>query len=121
MIERYSDHAANERTFLAWIRTGIAFVAFGFVLEKFHLLLLRFDIPTSLADPKNGIHDTQNEGLILVGFGLLTLVLSLIRFIHTDQKIRSTIQAPYSLKMPVIIGVIFLLMASFVFFSMMGL
>jgi uncharacterized membrane protein YidH (DUF202 family) len=24
MIESYSDHAASERTFLAWVRTGIA-------------------------------------------------------------------------------------------------
>ena len=29
MISGYSDHAANERTFLAWIRTGIAVIAFG--------------------------------------------------------------------------------------------
>jgi uncharacterized membrane protein YidH (DUF202 family) len=35
MIRGYSDHAANERTFLAWVRTGIAVIAFGFVIEKF--------------------------------------------------------------------------------------
>ncbi|MBK5198949.1 MAG: DUF202 domain-containing protein, partial [Methyloceanibacter sp.] len=34
MIQEYSDHAANERTFLAWIRTGIVVIAFGFVVEK---------------------------------------------------------------------------------------
>jgi putative membrane protein len=39
MIRGYSDHAANERTFLAWIRTGIAVIAFGFVVEKFNLFL----------------------------------------------------------------------------------
>jgi putative membrane protein len=27
MINRYSDHAANERTFLAWVRTAIAVMA----------------------------------------------------------------------------------------------
>ena len=27
MIKGYSDHAANERTFLAWVRTGIAIIA----------------------------------------------------------------------------------------------
>jgi putative membrane protein len=27
MIRDYSDHAANERTFLAWLRTGIAVIA----------------------------------------------------------------------------------------------
>jgi putative membrane protein len=37
MIPGYSDHAANERTLLAWVRTGIALIAFGFVVEKFNL------------------------------------------------------------------------------------
>lgn len=39
MIERYGDHAANERTFLAWVRTAIAVMAFGFLVEKFDLFL----------------------------------------------------------------------------------
>ena len=39
MIGGYSDHAANERTFLAWVRTGIAVIAFGFVIEKFNLFV----------------------------------------------------------------------------------
>jgi putative membrane protein len=39
MIKRYSDHAANERTFLAWVRTAIAVMAFGFVIERFDLFL----------------------------------------------------------------------------------
>ncbi len=37
MIRDNADHAANERTFLAWLRTGMAVVAFGFVIEKFNL------------------------------------------------------------------------------------
>jgi putative membrane protein len=37
MITRYTDHAANERTFLAWIRTGLAVVAFGFFLVKLNV------------------------------------------------------------------------------------
>jgi putative membrane protein len=40
MIKRYSDHAANERTFLAWVRTAVAIMAFGFVIEKFDLFLV---------------------------------------------------------------------------------
>ena len=50
MIQGYSDHAANERTFLAWVRTGIAVIAFGFVIEKFNLFLLSLPDLTSL-DP----------------------------------------------------------------------
>jgi putative membrane protein len=40
MIAAYREHAANERTYLAWVRTGIAVVAFGFVIKKFNLFLL---------------------------------------------------------------------------------
>ena len=39
MVERYSDDPANERTFLAWVRTAIAIAAFGFLAEKFDLFL----------------------------------------------------------------------------------
>jgi len=39
MIANYTDHAANERTFLAWIRTGLAVAAFGFFLFKLNVLV----------------------------------------------------------------------------------
>jgi putative membrane protein len=39
MIMRYTDHAANERTFLAWIRTGLAVIAFGFFLVKLNVFV----------------------------------------------------------------------------------
>jgi uncharacterized membrane protein YidH (DUF202 family) len=34
MIADYTNHATNERAFLAWIRTGLAVAAFGFFLIK---------------------------------------------------------------------------------------
>jgi putative membrane protein len=34
-----SDHLAAERTFLAWIRTGLALMGFGFVVARFGLFL----------------------------------------------------------------------------------
>ena len=39
MIRNFSDHSANERTFHAWVRTAIAVMAFGFLVEKFDLFL----------------------------------------------------------------------------------
>ena len=33
------DHLANERTYLAWIRTSIGIMAFGFVVEKFAIFV----------------------------------------------------------------------------------
>jgi uncharacterized membrane protein YidH (DUF202 family) len=48
MIRGYSDHAANERTFLGWVRTGIAVIAFEFVIEKFNLFALPSQAPPPL-------------------------------------------------------------------------
>ncbi|PSR97518.1 hypothetical protein BD289DRAFT_362284 [Coniella lustricola] len=35
------DHLASERTFLAWIRTGLGFLALGIAIERFSQLDLR--------------------------------------------------------------------------------
>ena len=34
MISQYTEHAANERTFLAWVRTAIAIVGFGLAAAR---------------------------------------------------------------------------------------
>lgn len=39
MIRSFTDHAANERTYLAWIRTAVALMGLGFVVERFDLFV----------------------------------------------------------------------------------
>ncbi len=39
-----SDHLANERTYLAWVRTSIGIMAFGFVVVKFNLFIKQIAI-----------------------------------------------------------------------------
>ena len=67
MIERYSDHAANERTFLAWVRTAIAIMAFGFMVEKFDLFL-RIAGASAAAQHLPGL--SQPKGLPQPAYGL---------------------------------------------------
>jgi hypothetical protein len=57
MIRSYSDHAANERTFLAWARTGLSAVALGIIVEKGSLLALAISDTSSpmLAGQRAGI------------------------------------------------------------------
>lgn len=95
MIERYSDHAANERTFLAWVRTAIAIMAFGFLVEKFDLFL---EIASrSLAGRQLSIGGqlTANiAGLLLIALGSATMVLAIIRFRKTARDIDSPEKRP---------------------------
>lgn len=91
MIEGYSDHAANERTFLAWVRTGVAVIAFGFVIEKFDLFLLTILDAASL-DPTRRARlerlagpSTRYEGLALILVGVALLVVAAVRFVRTER------------------------------------
>ncbi|HEY6823588.1 MAG TPA: DUF202 domain-containing protein [Steroidobacteraceae bacterium] len=91
MISGYSDHAANERTFLAWIRTGIAVIAFGFVIEKFNLFLLTL----AEAGLSNEVHRSQlaslsgrigrYDGLVLIAGGVALVVVATVRFVRTTR------------------------------------
>lgn len=93
MIRGYSDHAANERTFLAWVRTGIAVIAFGLVIEKFNFFMATL-ASSALAEPARreqlerlagSFGRYEGFGLILAGVGII--VLSTLRFVRTTQRL----------------------------------
>jgi putative membrane protein len=87
MINRYSDHAANERTFLAWVRTAIAVVAFGFLIERFDLFL-RFaarDMPHVVQPAHAGV--ANFIGILFVIIGLAMIVIATMRFFRTEKEI----------------------------------
>jgi putative membrane protein len=87
MIRRYSAHAANERTFLAWVRTGIAVIAFGFVIEKFNLFLLTI-AGSAVADAARRAQFEPSrplghyEGLAFMFGGVAIVVLATTRFVR---------------------------------------
>ena len=88
MIERYSDHAANERTFLAWVRTAIAIMAFGFLVQKFDLFLKIAGASLALRPlPAGGQSVGTVGGLALIVLGGLMMVLAAVRFRRTSRDI----------------------------------
>jgi putative membrane protein len=97
MIERYSDHAANERTFLAWVRTAIAIMAFGFLVERFDLFLEIAGQTLSRRVLSVGGQTLGNAaGLILIGLGAVMTILALVRFRKTAREIDSAERTPGS-------------------------
>ena len=95
MIERYTDHAANERTFLAWVRTSIAIMAFGFLVEKFDLFLEFSNKSLAARMPSVGGQLVGNiAGLLLIALGGATMVLAIIRFRQTALDIDSAETRP---------------------------
>lgn len=95
MITNFADHAANERTFLAWVRTAIAVMAFGFLVERFDLFL-QLASPTMagrtvpLPDQKFG--NVVGLSLIVLGTGMVALAG--VRFVATARYIDSATAHP---------------------------
>ena len=88
MIERYSDHAANERTFLAWVRTAIAIMAFGFLVQKFDLFLRIAGRSLGVSSIRVGSEVVgTTAGLLLIVLGGVTMAFAAVRFRRTTLAI----------------------------------
>ncbi|HUO93298.1 MAG TPA: DUF202 domain-containing protein [Rhizomicrobium sp.] len=87
-IKNFSDHAANERTFLAWVRTSIAVTAFGFLVERFDLFLAAIAPQGALSEIS--VHRSafgREAGLVLIAAGVAMVVLAAVRFARTAKEI----------------------------------
>ena len=95
MIKNFSDHAANERTLLAWLRTGLAIAAFGFVIEKFNLFLAMMAESAPSSTTAAGSLDRvfgpvgRYGGMVLMIIGVVIIAMSGVRFVRTTHEIDS--------------------------------
>ena len=95
MAPNFTEHAANERTFLAWMRTAIAVIAFGFVVEKFNLFILALAASASPEVVKTIRTDRLSgpigryEGLAIMLSGLVLIGLGYWRFARSEKLIES--------------------------------
>jgi putative membrane protein len=84
-------HMANERTFLAWIRTSIGIMAFGFVVEKFALFIKQMSLILGKANIENALPPSHGYsaivGIFLVGLGTLMGLLAFIRYKKVERQI----------------------------------
>jgi len=90
MIDRYRDHAANERTYLAWVRTGITVMVLGFIVEKFELFLAT--LQGLLADKVHAVATAKGPELVsmaLVSFGVLIIAAGAVRFFRVKSELDS--------------------------------
>jgi putative membrane protein len=73
-IDRQREHQANERTFLAWLRTSIALIGFGFAIARFGIFLRQFQLATTQQDaPNGGLAGSEVLGVSLVILGIVAI------------------------------------------------
>lgn len=84
---RLTTQLANERTFLAWIRTGIALLAFGFVVEKAGTFLEAISAEVS-EKQHNFVRYSGIAGVVLMLSGAFIIGMATVRFWYIDRAIR---------------------------------
>ncbi len=81
------DHLANERTFLAWTRTGVATIVFGFAVGRFSIALQELVQFQGKPAPTPGL--TAWLGMISIIFGVLLIFAGLMRYRKTRVQIET--------------------------------
>jgi len=84
---RARDHLANERTFLAWVRTGVATIIFGFAIGRFSIALREFLKFEGRATDTPGL--TTWLGIISTVGGVLLILAGLRRYRITKLQLDS--------------------------------
>ncbi|MGQ2984935.1 YidH family protein [Flavobacterium sp.] len=82
---------SNERTFLAWVRTGIAIMAFGFVVVKSAMFVEDRTITGAEGSIIPGELFTAIVGIVLVVAGSLITTVSYFRYRQTTRQLRQGI------------------------------
>jgi putative membrane protein len=101
MIRGYGDHAANERTFLAWLRTSIAVIAFGVVVEKLNLFALTaISVPSLNEASRSQLEKLsgplgRGAGHAFIVVGIFFIVVATFRFVRIGRLLNdSSIHSP---------------------------
>jgi len=104
--KRATEYLANERTFLAWIRTSIAVISLGFVITKFGVWLREL---AARIDPGMQIHETGVSlwmGVALMALGGVLAVMAAWRYHIVNEAIeRGQVRADRGLVVIVTVAV----------------
>jgi putative membrane protein len=123
MIPNFTEHSANERTFLAWLRTGIAVIGFGFVVEKFNLFILALtstgatEIGRAVRTDRLAGPLGRYEGLALMAVGIVLIVVAGVRFVRTTRLLEADAPQRAGVQTEVIITVVLVLLVAVYFLS----
>ena len=82
---RARDHLANERTFLAWVRTSVAIVVFGFAIGRFAIALRQLAKFQGQVSRTTGLSVWM--GMIAILSGVAMVMAGLVRYRKTRSQL----------------------------------
>ncbi|MCH5686864.1 DUF202 domain-containing protein [Niabella sp. W65] len=92
-VKKTNDHLANERTFLAWVRTAIGIMGFGFVVVKFSLFVKQVSIMLGRETVVQQRGYSSAIGIVLVAIGALISLLAFLNYKRSARKLTLTVTA----------------------------
>ena len=123
MSDKTTNHLANNRTFLSWIRTSLGIMAFGFVIERFTLftkqvsiLITHYSPPEKVITSINHFSSSAFIGILLVFLGVVISLLAYFQFLLDQKKIEAENYQPTNWLYAILTGTILLMGIFLVFY-----
>jgi putative membrane protein len=86
-LARERSREAAERTLMAWIRTALALIGFGFTIAKFHDYLEQSDLQLAV-DP---IHSALLFGGSFIAIGVFGLIAAIVQHWRILKRLESDV------------------------------
>lgn len=97
-IDRQREHQANERTFLAWIRTALAMIGIGLAIARFGLFLRQMQYTNGLNSTNpielQSLGSSEILGLGFILTGLILIPLAIFNYNRTSEQIETANYKP---------------------------
>lgn len=103
-----SEHLANERTYLAYLRTAISLISFGITINRFSIYLVQSKLLTERSLPRFDLIGVSRVGFGMVIFGLGLLVWAALHASHVSRAIDDGTYRPSLLSAWIITAVVLL-------------
>jgi len=116
---RATDVLANERTYLAYVRTSLAFIGFGFVIARFSLFEREF--AAVVHAPVPGPNISTPFGTAMAVFGVVIGLLGAWRYAATNRALRLGRVAAFSPIAGYVIATLIATIGMVVAFALLGL
>jgi putative membrane protein len=101
------EHLANERTLLAWVRTGVGLISFGLVVER-------------IGAEVGSVGASGAFGVALATLGCLTLVMGTFQFLRNRREIVAGNFAPAVVSYLVVVAGSLALAGTFIIYVLLG-